>query len=481
MNKQSILVVDDEKTELRMVGEIIKSSFPDSYDLLFASDGKEAIDIYNQYKPYLVIMDVQMPIMNGLDALKTLIETYDKVNCIVLSAHDEFDYAIQALRLGVNDYLLKPIRQKQLIKAIKQIKSQDKGSDSKQLEIFSPYIEESIISSIVMDNLSSARLKQTILGYFQTIKSLYLIQIETRNVSENREIFTAKIRKELESIGLQCLASFFGHHLIVLANGVCTEDAIRKILLSDHNISFKIAPVSEKDNIATVYKELNGLQKEKLSFSEVESVLFLNEKNIAIEIALQKSSKAKEMIEDYFLTNNKLDSIVTEGTIKDIYSRLTIIDHYLDLTVGNIQLTPFSRTISNASSREIKALIDSYVDKRVLDILEKQSLNTNSFSERVVNDIEKNYSNCLYSLNQAASNLNMSSAYLSKVFKDNFSKNFTKYLNEVRVREAKRMLIDGVSIGDVASRSGFSSFNYFCTVFKKYTGVSASEYQGKKL
>ena len=163
MNKQSILVVDDEKTELRMVGEIIKSSFPDSYDLLFASDGKEAIDIYNQYKPYLVIMDVQMPIMNGLDALKTLIETYNKVNCIVLSAHDEFDYAIQALRLGVNDYLLKPIRQKQLVKAIKQIESQDKGSDSKQLEIFSPYIEESIISSIVMDNLSSARLKQTIL------------------------------------------------------------------------------------------------------------------------------------------------------------------------------------------------------------------------------------------------------------------------------------------------------------------------------
>lgn len=117
----SILVVDDEsmiKRSLKMMIEEQHKAFRVAGD---ASTGKEALELMERLSPDIVITDIRMPVMNGLKLLHELKHKYDSVEVVILSGYDDFDYIQQALRLGAADYLLKPIKPRNVRKALLRI------------------------------------------------------------------------------------------------------------------------------------------------------------------------------------------------------------------------------------------------------------------------------------------------------------------------------------------------------------------------
>ena len=166
-----------------------------------------------------------------------------------------------------------------------------------------------------------------------------------------------------------------------------------------------------------------------------------------------------------------------ESAAYDIRMRTAIVDHYLKLTVGDINLSGISFPDRISSMKEGRRIVSSYVSSRCNDVKDKQTVKLADLLSSVISDIETNYADGLYSLSKASENLGISSTYLSKIFREHFGRTFTGYLNDVRIDEAKRLLRDGLSAGETAMKCGFNSFNYFCTVFKKYTGISATDYQ----
>ena len=184
-----ILIADDEKIVLDGIKFIIDKNFKDiEYET--ARSGREAIEKTDSFKPDIVLMDIRMPGINGIEAIKKIKFRYDNIHFIIISAYEQFEFAKEAVNLGVIDYILKPINKAMLIKALeKAIDTIDKEVNNRRKEIediekyekIKPFIEYSFIYSIILGNQSFITTKK-----YREILSLrsdsgYIIVIEFEN------------------------------------------------------------------------------------------------------------------------------------------------------------------------------------------------------------------------------------------------------------------------------------------------------------
>ena len=481
-----ILVVDDEEIERRMIQQVLLNELSGRYAVAAVSNGYEALDFISGRKPSIIIMDIQMPVMNGIDTLKEIRKQYGRMYSIILTAHDEFEYAVQAVRIGVDDYILKPVRSSRLIEAISHVEEKmasdplDDNMDLRQkLDFFSPYIEDSIISSIVMDSYPQERLAQIISRFFPDPGVLYMMQIESLDIGFDMLGTVESVRNELQNRGVGTLSSAIGHQglLLIHTHGLSEKEILASAVSIAPGASLKIEKVEEAGQCSMIYRHMNCMDSSDDNPGNVRDILNSQEKNIAIKIAVQDRTGAIAMFEDCIIGLFRDGNPDPESAAYDIRMRTAIVDHYLKLTVGDINLSGISFPERISSVKEGRRIVSSYVSSRCNDVKDKQSVKLSDLLSSVISDIEANYADGLYSLSKASENLGISSTYLSKIFREHFGRTFTGYLNDVRIDEAKRLLRDGFSAGETAMKCGFNSFNYFCTVFKKYTGISATDYQ----
>lgn len=117
----SVLIVDDELLVRRGIKAFV--SFKDLHitDVYEACNGKEALEIFTQYKPQLVLADINMPKMNGLDLAKIIKQSDPGVKVALITGYDYFDYAVAALKSGVDDYVLKPVSRKDITELLQKM------------------------------------------------------------------------------------------------------------------------------------------------------------------------------------------------------------------------------------------------------------------------------------------------------------------------------------------------------------------------
>lgn len=120
MERKVILVVDDEPRSRQGIKKTIERNAIDRYEVLTAENATEAIKQIHQQKVHVLITDIRMPEVTGLEMLQQLKEKAQDPVVIIISAYSEFDYAHQALELGVVNYLLKPIAKEKLMEAIEK-------------------------------------------------------------------------------------------------------------------------------------------------------------------------------------------------------------------------------------------------------------------------------------------------------------------------------------------------------------------------
>ena len=167
--RAKILCIDDDDMVRQMMGDFLKQS---GYEVFLAEDGKTGLETFKQCDPDVVLVDLKMPVIDGLEFLKKLRETSNIVPVIVISGAQDTEEAIQALRLGASDYLIKPFEDFDIL--LHTIHTQlEKSKLHRENETYRTHLEEVVQQRTAELQTANARLKKEMDERLSVEKALY--------------------------------------------------------------------------------------------------------------------------------------------------------------------------------------------------------------------------------------------------------------------------------------------------------------------
>lgn len=481
-----------------------------------ATDGEMALPLLQATRPDVLITDIKMPFMDGLQLARIVRERMPWMKIIILSGHDEFEYAQEAIKVGVTEYLLKPVTVQDLHNVLRKIAAQldQERADRETLQKLQDQVAENrallrekLLLKLVMGAISSAEAieKSQLLG-MEFIARYYLVvvikievsdparafdyeayqcvqQIVSRQVGSNPDVFL--LQKDLEE-------------LVLVIKGDTPEylEEERDLLIEQIQREVRgtrcqliVGVGHPKKRIADIYQ------------SFVEALLGIHETGVSGGIDRAELLKVdKSAVEDYLKCGVKEDFddffdafirplgeaafksyIIKNYVFMDIV--LTTARFVSDLGGDVNQVIPGLSDIETVLAR-LKTIeqIRDQAQKILSSALEFRDHQASSQHAKMIRQakeyIDRHYTDADISLNEVAAHVNHSPSHFSAVFSQETCKTFKEYLTEVRIKKAKELLrTTTLTAAEIAYRIGYSDPHYFSYVFRKQAGVSPKEFR----
>lgn len=535
-----IFLAEDEV----IVRETIKRMIPWE-DLGFelvgeAADGEMALPLLIRQQPDLLITDIKMPFMDGLTLAKLTKKEIPGLKVVILSGYDDFNYAKQAINIGVEDYLLKPITKNALIERLTEIRGKYEHERTqkeyyekfhREMQAYEKNSSRDFFEALVSGSMDMMELYKRAekLG-LDIVAEAYNILIFTINCNEDfsgqREGYSS-----WEAESLEMLENFFAGHpfamlfrsnifsYAVLIKGdkenieentrLCIEE-LRKILnrRGDRRQWFVAAgqPVERLSQIQKSYHSASRAFSQRYLYDE--NILYYNEMESMEKQAgdgnayLQKVdvNALNPAILQKFLSNGLLEE--TENFVKDYFRAIgqeplesLVFRSYVTLNVrfsvisflkelgcdtGILESENSEETLTE-SGKSLESAV-AYAEKvisQALTLRDQNSGNKNkSILKSAIDFIDSNYMEEDISLNKAANAANVSANHFSALFSQNMGQTFIEYLTSLRMNKAKEYLrCTGMRSSEIAGRVGYKDAHYFSYLFKKTQGMTPSDYR----
>lgn len=491
-----------------------------------AGNGREAIPIINETHPDILLVDVRMPIMNGLELVEYLSENRPDIKSIILSGFDDFSYARQALRLGVSEYLLKPCLPDQILETVLKVKTLvEKSNATKEM-----YNSLKIKLNEALPLLKEKFLVRLIKG---EQKNLF-------NLQEKFNFFKINLQPSNFAVVLICIDepdtyyqqnNYDDFELIKFALKNITEEVlVNHFQLEVFESDDDIVAIINLENPSDVLPHLNDLKNHIKNFLKLNVTVGLGKPYsdiYSIGLSYEEAFKAVEMRffleEDVVISyedikqNDNTENIYPINEEKDIINCLNIGKTEVENSLNNFFHALHSvNSIKNAHIKASIALLFSLYhfciekgiateeifgqDFSLLDEITKLSsierlkarllgiINTimgyinarkgnNKIVESAIKYINTNFMNSL-SLEIVAKEVFITPSYLSFLFKQYLGISFVEYLNKARISKASELLKNSnLKTYEISSKVGYSDEKYFSYVFKKYTGMTTTQYR----
>ena len=495
----SLFLVEDEM----LSRESIKQNVPwkeNGIDFLGdAPDGEMALPQILEKKPDIVLTDIKMPFMDGLELSKLIRDKLPETRIIILSGYNVFDYARQAISLGISEYLLKPVDAEDILAAIEKVRGSIERARQAQQE---KTVQKEARREIFFSSLYSGFLSGTgeILNRAETLSlsiaaSLYRVVVADfefpspeeekwktllyqapdalasgfngRQVAYLLCVENEQALAERENQLKRWLEEFCSRYGVQVA--LFKGDVVRR--LSDLNKSYQTANLRRGSGRSSApSKSLIGAKPlasgELLEFLRTGKAgsarLFWEYYRTEMQVALHSYIyRCYLMTEIFFAIRKFVDEI--GATIPQILTDSEALDRWIatDCTVD--EFISFAGELCEQVMRERGEQVGNrYV----------------SVAEAARRYVEKHYAESELSLSTVAEAVNVSPNHLSTVFKEKNDVGFSEYVTEVRIRQAKRLLVTTeLRASDIGERVGYQNMNYFSMLFKKMTGTSPSQYR----
>jgi len=508
-----VLVVDDEHIVIEAVSHIIKQYFPE-VELQIAYNGREALIRFDQFRPQVVMTDIKMPGITGIDLIERIRKIDSHVKIIIVTAHDQFEFAKDAVRFHVEDYLLKPISKARMIETLQQVMvkvREDEASRKQELGNIERFyhsiglVENNFFNSILLgrNHMKYINHYRTILempmcnGHFAVVDfTNYSSKSNTEElnrinhkVSKCAEVLKMDVKRRYDAI----VSSPYLNRVMIYCEGkegIQTFDAqlwIDQVMQKfGLKIRMGIGGIKKIEQISESYVE--AMTAIKLSDGPVERFDQLQRCNVSMNDFLE----GKKAVYEAFINRSRHFS-QTLKQFEGLYLNMMGTDH--DTELAEAVLVELLVNIAQAFDPKLTG------ERHYLtDLLHKSPmLKLNSF-ERIINEwfaihekmsgthyndityqaikiIQKSYVDEI-TLEKTAEALNVSAPYLSKIFKEDTGTTFKEYVIELRMEKAKQLLKkSGQSIREAGEKVGYNDTNYFIRAFKKYEGITPKDYQ----
>lgn len=526
-----VLIVDDEPLSIEGLKNIVDWGKL-GYEICgTCENGKEAISLTKIYMPDVVITDMRMPVMDGLQLISHIINEVDKhIKFIILSGYSEFEYARKALQFGVKYYLLKPVFEEELTDILRELYTEIEQENRESVSS----IEETrmAISSIIRKLIRKECSKDTFLSLYETAFKRNLVSVwcyiliemitednDLNSAQHDRDInIDTKRPADLVINILKDLVNRYSPLFIVSHDQDCYgilvglsgsyedqkemeffSESLYAHLKDNLNKSFFIAvgtPIIDLTHITDSYN--HALEALNYSFYESpNSLIFYNDiKNIVINYEFNQNElvnmvinaieetdihKVESILETSFLyfKNELLAPEIVKMYVKNVvYRSIKLIQNIhggMDLYLEGSNIVK-----SKKSSRTMVGLKEFLKDHlreccRILSELNRKNIDENSY--RIEQYVKENFKKPV-TIKEISKNLYINPVYLGHLFKRKFGITLKQYIHKLRIEEAKRLLKEtSMKSFEIAEEIGYSNYNIFLQHFEKNTGRKPKDYK----
>ena len=487
-----------------------------------AMNGKCALDCLKEEIPDLILTDISMPEMNGIELLKQVRECYPRIKCIVLSSYDDFNFVKDAMKLGARDYILKyDLKEQEIISILDKIAAEierEKEEYKKSQFVTENFsiISNDFLKNLLLNKLNSQEYMQKFWEYTgrtdkpgnMTVLTVKLPDPDEVTYEKSRNILNEHISEQEFTISMdgETLAVLFcleheNSAMRVFEYVTRKVTAIYQEMKRQHITGFSMGVSDSFKNpgdIALLYRQALRAQEQSL-YEGYEKVFFystLNQKkteqnleaaieDLAEEIHEGQEERAraqlKQIIQNLYQTRPDKNSLQrTCFLLFHIFYRISIEEHINPEMILGVKVITEGWCRRFRSIQEMEAALLEDYEKLVLKISQKNQIGSGGSSRQataIMNYIEKNYMKEI-SLEILSEEMGLTPNYLCKIFKNSTGMKLTQYINQVRVEGAKKLLKNtSMKAHEIAETVGFSSASYFSTIFKQVTGTTVSEYK----
>lgn len=532
-----VFLVEDEY----IVREGIKNNIDwekNGYDFCGeASDGELAFPMISEKRPDIVITDIRMPFMDGIELSRMIKEEYPEIKIIILSGHEEFEYAKAAIQIGVEEYLLKPINGDELLQVVnrvaQKIKEENESRETLQEgegdENFE-YAKRQLLSSLIDDNASLSDAmeqgKKIHLNLMAQCYNIMMLKLQRKNKEQGFSQRILELYKTMEDTlkeqdGQSIMFDRAPEGKVILFMGSGEEEIrrnmdvfagqFREILpeyedvtyfgsvgvpvmrlrelgesyeAASHGFSYRF--LTEPNQIVDNHTVFDQTRNEKKFSGSIGSVDIQNLDKQKIESFL----KGGEMDEIHFFVEEYMKNTGDAGKNSMIFRQYIVMDmffaasHFLtQITDGREQLgEPFEspeQMQKIVSDLEATVVYIMELFTKVMQVRDAQTTEHNSdVVENAKKYISENYHDEELTLNTVAHEVNVSPNHLSAMFSQKTGQTFVKYLTDVRMHRAKELLkCTSKRSNEICEEVGYRDPHYFSHLFKKNVGCSPIQYR----
>jgi two-component system response regulator YesN len=508
-----IVIVEDEIRIREGIINLIKK-ISEEYEVVGeAENGVEGLQLVMEVKPDLIITDIKMQDMDGLEMLKKLKEQKTSVKAIVLSAYSEFSYAQQAIKLGISEYLLKPIAVGELTQSLKNIEiemEQERNQRGDHLQVLQKL--ENIFYSIL---LGGTVIDKELTDY---LLKTYLINDNTNFIimpiflGDQYEIINEKMRKELKVVlgekGIRDyrILEIPQNKLLFLIIYTCKEEPALKQWFQNHVVHqlkkdkschacfgwssfqgisnmksrFQILlkhmdwSISLGDDVIISYPQVTQIQTKVLSYPiEIEN-------QMRVAMCAMDHKKLMKYVDNFCRTfkdgNLYSPQEIKESYVRFLWSMINVSKEINYTPQKDLEQQEFlKRIMSSMTYKELEHTLIEFISLLSSDVSE-ESL-TSLTVQRAKSLIHEFYNQGI-TLDEIAFKLNLTPEYLGTQFHKELGVNFSTYIKNYRIKKAKELLIGTqLKLYEIAEKVGYGDSKYFSQVFKECTGQLPSEYR----
>ncbi len=536
MSLYRIMLVDDEEEVRTSIIKKIKWEETGFIVVGDAENGQDALDKIEIYEPDVILTDIKMPYIDGLELARRVKKNYPSIRIVIFSGFDEFEYAKQAIQCKVTEYIVKPVNGEELTQILIQIRnSLDKELEEKRsiktlrdsYKKNLPLLKEHFFLDMVHGKMDAETIAlklqeydlQNLIGSNLVIASTEIsISTDTVDISHpynEQDYLTLLVERCLEEKlgGIYEYALFHSSgriHMIIalnefqsllnlmgLLNHACKE--CKRI----HNLDITIGlgeAYPQFEQVKQSYKEAKaalGYQKimgkgVTIYIKDVEPlnhrkrVEFVTEKDLIAAIKFGGKEDVLQCIQGTF-------DNMHEQKLHTVEYQLYIVS-FVHMIVKLLNETGIDPLHIFESTVDLNDLITSLQDsedlkKWLLQVCNKISdhigKDREHTTQNVINSaklfIEKNYSDALLSVEMLCQHLHITPTYFSTIFKKETGQSYVSYLTQLRMEKAKEFIeLSDEKTYVIARKVGYEDPNYFSYVFKKQYGVSPSRFREKR-
>lgn len=497
---RKILIADDEKIERSGVRRLLQREEL-NMEILEAANGKEALKIVQESRPDILFSDIKMPFMTGLELAERVREVSPDTVIIIFSGYSDFEYAREAMKNGVLDYVLKPIDPKELKRAfhnaLDKIEEREHSTVilQKNQDFLGEYFLQKFIHSGNQDVMLEAA-EVVDISWWQGIRRAILLETTKEFFEECKDDFQSVLAEELKIpfhyLNLDARRSLLLFNERVRVDFPVMAEHIHDFMMQHFKARCYVAvssPLEQGTQIPEAFRETELLMENR--FYRQDPWVFLPDMSWEgkenYEIVVQLMEKMEEDIHLRDITHlwehfRKLkEHRQSVGQFSHIYVKFScsniIKELYKGMQMSQEKCNTMIETLYMCNTmQEIFDILEENIKLYEETVFANQS-NARSDVEKVKSYIYEHYAEEL-SVEILGSGVFLSPGYMSYIFKKETGEGLSHFIRAYRLEKARELLQNtNMKIVQVCKEVGFTNSSYFCKSFREYYGCSPERFR----